>query len=170
MEETKKSSWTKASEILGVIGSLSFITLLILNLIAIKNIVKSNNYSNDIVGLCMTKYSDISTDLRTYNLNSKNDTLNTNNIMYKYFDLTNEELFYIRNEVVSPDVSNDWLTGMIKQLKKFKTEKDYQKIFNEYPRVSATFNIDLDQIDSNKISIDVIEKCIDNLKNYNSNK
>jgi hypothetical protein len=170
MEQTKQSSWKKASEILNVIGSLSFITLLILNLISLNNIMKSNNYSNDIVGLCMTRYSDISTDLRNYNLNSKNDSINANNLMYRYFDLTNEELFYIRNGVVSPEVSNDWLTGKVKQLKKFKTEKDYQKIFSEYPRVSATFNLDLDQIDGNKISIEVIEKCIGNLKNYNSNK
>ena len=170
MEETKQTSWRKASEILSVIGSLSFITLLILNLISIRNIVKSNNYSNEVVGMCMDKYSKISSDLRSYNFDSKTDSINKNNLIYQYLDISNEELFYIRNGVVSPEVSQDWLTGMIKQIKKFKIEKNFQNIFDEYPRMSATFDIDFDQIGGDKVSKDVIDKCLNNLKNYNLNQ
>ncbi|MCA1966379.1 MAG: hypothetical protein LDL23_06980 [Flavobacterium sp.] len=137
-------------------------------MIAINCALKSNNYSNDLVGVCMNKYSGIATALRNYNNGVKVE--NTNDLMYKYFDITNEELFYIRNENVSPEVSYDWMSGMIKQLKKFKKEKDFEEILAEYPRIAKTFDIDFDKIDGKNISSDVIEKCVDNLQEYNLNK
>lgn len=147
---------------------LSIITMLIVNMITINCALKSNNYSNDLVGVCMNKYSEIATALRNYNNGVKVE--NANDLMYKYFDITNEELFYIRNENVSPEVSYDWMTGMIKQLKKFKKEKDFEEILSEYPRIAKTFDIDLDKIDGKNIDSEVIEKCIDNLQEYNLNK
>lgn len=147
---------------------LGVIAMLVVNMIAITCALKSNNYSNDLVGVCMKKYSEIATALRNYNKGVK--VADANDLMYKYFDITNEELFYIRNENVSPEVSHDWMTGMIKQLKRFKKEKDFEEILSEYPRIAKTFDIDLDKIDGKNISSEVIEKCVDNLNEYNLNK
>lgn len=147
---------------------LGIITMLIVNMITINCAVKSSKYDNAIVGVCMNKYSEIATILRNYNKGVKVE--DNSDLMSKYFDITNEELFYIRNGVVSPEISRDWMTGMIKQLKRFKNDKDFEEILNEYPRIAKTFDIDLDKIDGKNISSEVIEKCIDNLQEYNSNK
>ena len=162
------SFYEKSKDILGFIGSLSFITLLVLNLLTFYKMGTSNNYSNEIVGMCMDKYQRFSSDLRNYNHN-QTDSINTTNLMYQYIDLTNEELFYIRNKVVSPDVSRDWMTGMIKQMKIFKKEKEYETIKSEYPRIVKTFDIDIDQVNGG-VSKQVIDKCLNNLMEYNSNQ
>lgn len=147
---------------------LGIIAMLIVNMITINCAVKSSKYDNGIVAGCMNKYSNIATAVRNYNKGAKE--ADNSDLMYKYFDTTNEELFYIRNGVVSPEVSQDWMTGMIKQLKRFKKEKDFKEILSEYPRIAKTFDINLDKIDGKNISNEVIEKCIDNLQEYNLNK
>ena len=147
---------------------LGVILMFVANIITINCAIKTNKYSNDIVSDSMGKYSTISTDLRKYNRGVSVD--DKNDLMYKYFDITNEELFYIRNENVSPEVSHDWMTGMIKQLKTFKKEKDFKDVLGNFKRIERTFDIDLDNVDEENISKEVIEKCIENLKNYNANK
>lgn len=165
----EKTKWEIFKEILGVVGNLAFITMLILNLVAIKNMMKSNNYNNDVVGACMTKYSKIAPSLRAYN-NHKDSTIDRVNTMSDYFDLTNEELFYIRNGVVNPEVSGDWMTGMVKQIKIFKNDSIYQTVVKDYPRIEKTFDLDLDQVKPETISKEVIQNCMRNLDEYNLNR
>ncbi|MBK7764111.1 MAG: hypothetical protein IPI46_12335 [Bacteroidetes bacterium] len=165
----EKSTWDKSKEILGIIGNLAFITMLILNLIALKNLMKSNNYNNEVVGNCMTKYSKIASNIRAYN-NHKDSTIDIVNTMYDYFDLTNEELFYIRNGVVNPEVSGDWITGMIKQIKIFKEDKNYNTVIENYPRIKKTFLIEWSEIKPDMISKQVIQNCMRNLNEYNLNQ
>lgn len=165
------TTYQKIKDILGVLGSLSFFTLFIINIYSISVIMKSNNYNNDVIGRCMDKYSKMSVDLRNYKMGKQTDSISVTNLMYQYFDVTNEELFYIRNGVVNPEVSSDWMTGMIKQIKLFSKEKNYKTIQDEFPRIKNTFDINLLDIETDKgISKETIQKCMKNLKEYNYNK
>lgn len=158
-------NWKIITDILGALGSLSFAILLVINIITLKNLFKSNAHSNEIVGMCMSKFSVFSEKLRLYN--NKKEIDDVNNLIYRYFDLCNEELFYIKNGVVSPEVSKDWMTGMIRQMILFREQNEYKNILSEFPRIGETFNFNFDTITNNQISSNIIANCLNNLKKYN---
>jgi len=159
------SPYEKFKDILGFIGPVFFFIGIIISLNTISKI-STKNYDNSLIGRCMDGYGKISNDLRKY---EKGDTtgLDVKKLMYDYFDLTNEELFYIKNEVVSPEVGYDWLNGMVKKLRSFEKEPFYQNIKKEYPRIEKTFDMDLNKSELTKSDI---EGCVSRLKEYNSNK
>lgn len=176
MEEIKKydnqtwktsSPWNRIKDVFNIIGGMSFFVLLIINLNTLNDVLFKKPYDNGVVISCMNKYTGLSGELRRFN-NGDTTGINVVSLMYRYFDLTNEELFYISKDMVDPDIGDDWMTGIMKELK-LLNERDpnlYERLMKDYSRVRTTFPDDLRMVDVNSLTREKLNRYYENLNGY----
>lgn len=173
--------YEKFKDVLTIISGLSVLTLIFINLYSIKNILSPPKiYDSDVVIKYMDEYSDkVGPDVTAYNQTCRDGNCynRVDTLMKNYFALSEQELFYIKNNVISPEVTDEWLTSMLRQMQKFSDEDDYKKTLLGFGRVRTTFDFNLDTLqqpmDSGSTLVPISEEqvniCKKRLDSYNSN-
>ncbi|HEY0262422.1 MAG TPA: hypothetical protein VGB95_05310 [Chitinophagales bacterium] len=131
-------------------------------------ILPSSKYDNSLVRSCLESYRKIAEKLYRYNNNNNASKIEANDLIQEYFERTNEELFYIKNNLINPEIGKDWIAGIIRQLSFFKKNNptELNDVFLTYPRVEATFKETLSENHTGKIENKLIDECLKKLKKF----
>jgi hypothetical protein len=109
--------------------------------------VSRNQFNFSVITNCVERYQSIMAKLRT---SPPDERLN---VLQRYIDLCNEELFYFKNRYIPEEVVDEWIDGMLSFLPvKVKSENTYintsyapeiieKDLLKDYPRIKKTFTV-----------------------------